>query len=155
MRPAQRPVARFYPQAVSVLLVGGLGLVTALGIESWPLSSYPMYSVPEEISRVEVWRFAFELEGGEVVPWKPDFPYIARDLDSLLQRLRGRPGFERTLEIAARAVLADLAHQRGPEDRPRIRRVRILRRWIRPGASAGRFAVEEAVEASFAAEALR
>lgn len=147
--------ARFYPLVVSTLFVGMLGVTTALGIESWPFSSYPMYSVPKRISDVETTRFAFERDTGEVVLWSPDFPYIARDLESLIAANGSQPGFEATLEAAARAVLADLRHERPTEDLSWIRRVVVLRRTVRRAEGTGRFVAEDRAVASFPVEEIR
>ena len=155
MRRARLTWARFYPPTASALFVAMLGVAGAFGIESWPFSSYPMYSVPKRISQVEALRFAFELDTGEVVLWKPDFPYIAKDLAGAVERSRGQPGFEATLEAAARAVLADLRHDHPIEDLSRIRRVLVLRRTVRRAEDAGRFVVEDRPLASFPVEALR
>ena len=155
MRRARRTLAPLYAPVASALFVGMLGVTTAFGIESWPFSSYPMYSVPRRISQVETSRFAFELDTGEVVLWKPDFPYIAKDLGEVIERSRGHPGFEATLEVAARAVLADLPHDRPIEDLSRIRRVLVLRRTVRRAEGTGRFVVEDRPLASFPVEALR
>lgn len=152
---AGRTLARVYPVAVSALFAGMLGLATALGIESWPFSSYPMYSVPNDISQVEIPRFAFELDSGEVVLWDPDFPYIAKDLEGVVERSSGQPDFEATLEIAARAVLADLAHEQSTEYLSRIRNVLVLRRTLRRAEDTSRLVAEDQRLASFPVETVR
>lgn len=155
MRRAGHTLARVYPEAASALFVGMLGVATAFGIESWPFSSYPMYSMPKQISQVEVSRFAFEFDSGEVVLWKPDFPYIAKDLEGVVERSHGQPGFEATLKIASRAVLADLAREHPTEYLSRIRTVFVLRRTVRRAEDTGRFAAEDWPLASFPVEVLR
>jgi len=154
-RLAGSTLARIYQAAVSAAFVGMLAVVAAFGIESWPFSSYPMYSVPMRLSQVVVWRFAFELDDGEVALWKPDFPYIARDLEGVVERSRGRPDGAATLEIAARAVLADLARERPPESLSRIRKVLVLRRTVRWAGNERRLVPENRILASFPVEALR
>lgn len=148
-------LARVYPVAISALFVGMLGLATALGIESWPFSSYPMYSVPNEISQVEISRFAFELDSGDVVLWDPDFPYIAKDLEGVVERSQGQPDFEATLQIAARAVLADLAHEHPTEYLSRIREVLVLRRTVLWIEDDNRWVVDDRPLISFPVETLR
>lgn len=136
------------------LFVSVLGGSIALGIESWPFSSYPMYSVPKTIEQVEFARFAFELDGGERVLWSPRFKYIAKDLNGMIERDRERPDFEARLRAAARLVLADLAHEGRIEEPSRIRRVLVLSRRIRPAAG-GAFEADDRVVAAFGVETLR
>ena len=145
--------ARLYPPAVTGVFVGVLAVATALGIESWPFSSYPMYSVPSSIEDVESTRFAFELEGGERVLWKPDFPYVARDLETLLERRRGRPELQSTLRTAAAAVLADLRAEGSFDDPSRIRRVVVVHRRVGRDTT-GRFVPEDRTLAAFTVETL-
>lgn len=152
---ASHTFTRIYPMAISALFVGMVGLATALGIESWPFSSYPMYSVPNQISQVEIPRFAFEMDNGDVVLWDPDFPYIAKDLAGVVERSQRQPDFEATLEIATRAVLADLAHEHPTEHLSRIRKVLVLRRTVRWAEDESRWVAEDRTLASFSVERLQ
>lgn len=147
--------ARLYPPVFVAFFVGMLVVATGLGIESWPFSSYPMYSVPKSIDDVESVRIAFELDGGERVFWMPDFHYLARDLEKLVESSRGRPGFDATLQTAARLVLADL-HASGDLEPPdRIQQVVVVHRRVRRDAAAGRFVADDRTLAAFPVDALR
>jgi len=149
-------LARLHPLLAIGLVVGLLCGSIAFRIESWPFSAYPMYSVPKAIAQVEFSRFAFELGAGNVVLWKPRFEYIAKDLNGMIERDRGRPGFQAKLESAARLVLADLAHDRQIEDPSRIQRVLVLSRRVRPSHQGeSGWTVEDRVIAAYDVEELR
>jgi hypothetical protein len=155
MRSARRTLARLQPPTAVLVYLGVLWGSMAFRIEAWPLSSYPMYSMPKDVSQVRFSRFAFELDTGEVRLWKPHFPYVAKDLDALIERSRGEPGFDPLLRRAALAVLRDVRHEPPVEDLARIRKVVVLERTVRPVRDDGRWVVEDRPFASFDVEDLR
>lgn len=148
-----RGLARWYGPAATGLFVAVLWGTMALRIESWPFSAYPMYSVPRDVSRLAVTRFAFELEDGEVVAWKPHFAYLAKDLDERVVRGRREGELDAVLGRAARAVRADFRSERGEGAASRVRRVIALEKTTRPEAGGSGWVVEERRLASFEAGA--
>jgi len=55
------------------VVLGVLTWVTLRGVEAWPFSAYPMFSVRTTIHKVRVVRIALETETGERVWWRSAF----------------------------------------------------------------------------------
>jgi hypothetical protein len=155
MRRARRTLSRLHAPTAVLAFLGVLWGAMAFRIEAWPLSSYPMYSMPKDVSQVRFSRFGFELDTGEVLLWKPHFPYVAKDLNALIERSRGEPGFDGRLQRAALAVLRDVRHDPPLDDLSRIRKVVVVDRTVRPVPEGVGWAVEDRLFASFDVEDLR
>ena len=114
---------------VPLFLVCLICLPMALGIESWPFSSYPMYSHPRSMEEARVARFVFRLESGERVYWKPRFSYIGSRLGDLLLNLHrtDQRKFQQVARDSVEQILLDLSQE---EETPQISSVHLMLRRV-------------------------
>lgn len=77
-----------------IIICGALLWVTIGRKEAFPFSWYPMYSGPNSLDKVRVFRIALEKTGGEITWWRSRFyrypEYTGRKLKELRYMLRER-----------------------------------------------------------------